>query len=199
MRKIICFLAFFVLIGFAVYAERSSSGENGEAPPHPDETEKSDNSKTDNSPKKGIFSLGAGFSYTNNPAFYGGHFEFGINLYRNIFFVQNRFLMRAGGFKTDGLDNTALIFSDKLAFGRYAEDIIGMYVYIEGGAGFYGNPQKDFSKDTFIYNFGFGGGTEFGEFNFGALYVEVGYIGQKMISNYPLSGVSVQTGWRITL
>jgi hypothetical protein len=179
MRKILCFLAFFVLITFVLYA---------------DEDEKSSISQ-----KKGVLNLGAGFSYTNNPKFYGGHFEFGINLYRKIFFVQNKFLLRAGGFKTDGLDNTALTLSEKLAFGHNAGAFMGMYVYIEGGVGFFGNAQNNFSKDTLIYNFGFGGGFEFGNLGFGRLYVEVGYIGQKMISNYPLSGVLVQTGWRIYL
>jgi hypothetical protein len=201
MKKMIfCFLAFFVLIAFVAHADGDAPRTNADTPhadgdaPRLEETEKSVIS-----PKKGILSLGAGFSYTNNPEFFGGHFEFGINLYRNIFFVQNKFLLRAGGFKTDGLDNTAITLSDKLAFGRYSEDIIGMYIYIEGGAGFFGNAQKDFSKDTLIYNFGFGGGLEFGDFDFGGLYVEVGYIGQKMASSYPLSGVLVQTGWRISL
>jgi hypothetical protein len=200
MKKTLCFLLFFVLIAFAAYAEGDAPRTNGNAPhdnedaPRPEETKKSVNS-----PKNKLLNMAAGFSYTNNPEFYGGHFELGINLYRDIFFVQNRFLLRVGGFEADGLDNTALTLSDKLAFGRYAEDVICMYVYIEGGAGFYGNAQNDFSADTFIYNFGFGGGFEFGEFNFGGLYVEVGYIGQKMISNYPVSGVMVQTGWRISL
>ena len=176
MRKKLFFLAFFLLIAFILYADENEKGVISQ--------------------KKGILNLGTGFSYTNNPKFYGGHFEFGINLYRNIFFVQNMFLLRAGGFKTDGLDNTALTLSEKLAFGRNDDD---MYIYIEGGVGFFGNAQNNFSVDTLIYNFGFGGGFEFGDFDFGGLYVEVGYIGQKINSNYPLSGVSVQTGWRISL
>jgi hypothetical protein len=180
MRKILCFLAFFVLIAFVLYAD-----EDKESVTSPE--------------KERILNFGAGFSYTNNPEFYGGHFEFGINLYKNIFFVKNKFLLRVGGFKTDSFDNTALTFSDKITFGRNAANVTDMYVYMEGGVGFFSNAQNNFSGDTFIYNFGFGGGLELGDFDFGGLYVEVGYIGQKMISNYPLSGVLVQTGWRIYL
>jgi hypothetical protein len=179
MRKILCFLAFFSLITFVLYA-----GED---------------EKNTTSQKRGTLNLGAGFSYTNNPKFYGGHFEFGINLYKNIFFVQNKFLLRAGGFTADGLDNTALTLSEKLAFGRNNNDFADMYVYIEGGFGFFANAQNDFSGDALIYNFGFGGGFEFGDFDVGGLYVEVGYMGQKIASNFPLSGVIVQAGWRIFL
>jgi hypothetical protein len=33
----------------------------------------------------------------------------------------------------------------------------------------------------------------------GGLYVEVGYLAQKIDRNFPLSGVIVQTGWRFYL
>jgi len=197
MRKILCFLGFFVLIAFVLYADEKEEGVI------PQKEEAADSPKKDEgaaSQKQGRLNLGAGFSYTNNPKFYGGHLEFGINLYKKTFFVQNRFLFRAGGFKIDDFDNTALTLSEKLVFGRSDEDFMGMYVYMEGGAGSFANTQNDFSKDTLIYNFGFGGGFELGELDdFGGLYLEVGYIYQKMTPNYPLSGVLVQAGWRITL
>ena len=41
-----------------------------------------------------------------------------------------------------------------------------------------------------------GGGEIYGE-NFGGIYVEVGYIGQKTNLNYPVSGIIIQAGWRI--
>jgi hypothetical protein len=183
MRKILCLSAFFLLIAFALYA---------------DGDEKSDTSKENKKAPKNI-NFGVGFSYANNPEFFGGHFEFGFNLYKNIFFIQNKFLFRAGGFKADDLDNTALTLSDRLVFGRNDSDFISMYAYVEGGAGFFGNAKNSFSRDTLIYNFGFGGGIELGSFDFGGIYFEAGYIGQKMNSNYPLSGVLYQTGWRIYL
>jgi hypothetical protein len=183
MRKILCFSALFLLIAFALYA---------------DGDEKKSDSKKKKETQKNL-SLGVGFSYANNPEFYGGNFEFGFDLYKNIFFIQNKFLFRAGGFKTGDLDNTALSLSDRLVFGRNNDDFFSMYAYIEGGAGFFGNAENNFSRDTLIYNFGFGGGIELGDFDFGGLYFEVGYMGQKMNSNYPLSGILFQAGWRIYL
>jgi len=184
MRKILCFLAFFLLIAFALYANET-----------PDEGVKSASSpkKTKN------LNFGAGFVYTNNPEIYGGNFEFGFDLYKNVFFIQNKFVFRAGGFKMDGLDNTSLTLSEKIAFGRNDDDVVSLYVYMEGGGGFFGNSQQSFSRDTLTYNFGFGGGVELGNYTFGSFYIEIGYIGQKMNTNYPLSGVLLQTGWRIYL
>jgi hypothetical protein len=178
MKKTLCFLVFFVLLGLVLYADEDNENTNRN--------------------ERGRFDIGAGYTFTNNPKLHGGHLEFGINLYRNIFYIQNRFLFRAGGFKTDDLDSTVLSLSEKLVFGRMAYNS-GIYLYAEGGAGFYGNADKGFSADTLVYSLGFGGGLEFGAGMNGGLYVEVGYLGQKITTNFLLSGVAVQTGYRIFL
>jgi len=199
MRKILCFLAFFVLIAFVLYADEDEKSDVSRNEEIKNDVSQDEEKKSDTSQKKGVLNLGAGFSYSNNPKFYGGHLEFGIDLYRKKFFVQNKFLLRAGGFKAVELDNTALTLSEKLAFGRSDDDNLDMYIYLEGGAGFFGNAQNNFSRDTLIYNFGFGGGVELGDLDYGGFYVEAGYIYQKMTPTYPLSGVLFQAGWRIHL
>jgi hypothetical protein len=105
-------------------------------------------------------------------------------------------MLRVGGFETEGLDSTVLTLSEKLVFGRTDYDT-GIYIYLEGGAGFYGNNEQGFSRDTLAFSFGFGGGFEAAfDRNYGGLYVEVGYLGQIITQNFPLSGVIVQTGWK---
>jgi hypothetical protein len=170
MKKKFCLLVFFVLSVFTLHASEENIG---------------------------VLDLSAGFSYTNNPEVYGGHFEFGINLYRNIIFIQNRFVLRGGGFKDDdGLDNTVLTLSDKLVLGRNNFDFLDIYIYMEGGAGFFIN-AKDGIGNSPVYSFGFGGGFGLSVIDFGGLYFEVGYLGQKIIKDFPLSGVIIQTGLRI--
>jgi hypothetical protein len=177
MKRTVCLLAVFVLAISVLYADEVKN--------------------TGNSNRRGLFDLGAGYTYTSNPKLHGGHIEFGISLYRKVFYVQNRFMLRAGGFRADDLDNTVLTLSEKLVFGR-TDDDTGIYIYLEGGAGFYGNKNQGFSRDTLAYSFGFGGGFEAAfDVNYGGIYVEVGYLGQIMTQNFfPLSGVIVQTGWK---
>jgi hypothetical protein len=69
-----------------------------------------------------------------------------------------------------------------------------IYTYIEGGFGIFGNQNKNFFEDPFAYTFGFGGGGEFSDEDFGGLFIEIGYIGQKIKLNYPVSGIILQTG-----
>jgi hypothetical protein len=148
----------------------------------------------------GTLDISAGLSFTVSPEVTGGHFEFGFYLYRNFIFIQNRFVLRGGGFKDDdGLDNTVLTISEKLVLGRNNFEFFDIYLYIEGGVGFFINTQTGFSENNLAYNFGFGGGLGLGVIDFGGLYVEVGYLGQKMLSKFPISGVIVQTGLRIFL
>jgi hypothetical protein len=141
------------------------------------------------------FSLSAGFTFTNNPVIFGGHFDFGIDFFRNKIYLQNNILLRACRFDLDDMDNTALTLSEKLVFGFGR--VFMMYVYIEGGAGFYSNEQNSFSSDTFIYTFGGGGGIEFGSKNFCCIYLEGGYIGQRLIDDSLLNGVAAQAGLRL--
>jgi hypothetical protein len=175
MKKIFCLLILFILSVFTLYADEDEED-------------------------MGVLDLGAGYSYTSNPKVMGGHLEFGINLYRNIIFIRNSFVLRAGGFKDDdGLDNMVLTLSEKLVLGRNRR-ISGIYIYMEGGAGFFiNNAQNGFSESNLAYSFGFGGGLEFGVISSGVLYFEVGYLGQKMTTNIPLSGVIIQTGMKFYL
>jgi hypothetical protein len=176
MKRTVSFLTVFVFAALVLYAQ-----------------EVKDTGQTE---KRGLFDLGAGYTYTNNPKLHGGHMEFGINLFRSGFFVQNRFMLRLGGFKIEGFDSTVLTLSEKLVLGRTDFDT-GFYIYLEGGAGFYGNNAQSFSKDTLVYSFGFGGGFEAAfDQNYGGIYVEVGYLAQKITQKFPLSGVVVQTGWK---
>jgi hypothetical protein len=176
MKRTVCFLAVFVLAVFVLYADEGKD---------PKKTE-----------ERGMFDIGAGYTFTSSPELHGGHIEFGINLYRRVFYVQNRFMLRAGGFVADGLDSTVLTLSEKLVFGRTDYDT-GIYIYLEGGVGFYGNEDRAFSGDTLVYSFGFGGGFEAAfDQNYGGLYVEVGYLAQILTQAFPLSGVIVQVGWK---
>ncbi|MDR1142889.1 MAG: hypothetical protein LBK77_01565 [Spirochaetaceae bacterium] len=141
--------------------------------------------------------LGAGFTWANNPRLLGGHFDFGIVLYRRILYIQNDFLLRAGGLAVDGSDYSVFTLSDKIIFGRNSESPLKIYTYFEGGLGIYGNDAKQFFADSAAVTFGFGGGGEISSEEFGGLYFEVGYLGQKTSLKYPVSGVILQTGWRI--
>jgi hypothetical protein len=143
------------------------------------------------------FSLSAGFTYATSPSFLGGHFDFGIVLYKKILYIQNNFSLRGGGLSSNGNEYTIFTLSDKLIFGRNSQTPLGIYTYIEGGIGMFANENKKFSEAPFAYSLGFGGGGELSSDNFGGIYVEVGYLGQKTDSNYPLSGIIIQTGWRI--
>ena len=143
------------------------------------------------------FILGAGFTWTNNPRLLGGHFEFGIVLYSNILYIQNNFMLRGGGLNVDGSDYTMFTLSDKLIFGRNAYIPLKLYVYLEGGGGMFGNQTKKFFGDPYAITGGFGGGGEIFSEDFGGIYVEVGYIGQRTTLNYPVSGIIIQSGWRI--
>jgi hypothetical protein len=180
MKRTVCFLAVFILAAFVLYADEPKL--------YADEPK--------DTGKKSILGLGAGYIYTSNPELHGGHLELSINLYRNIFYIQNRFTLRAGGFSIEEHDSTLLTLSEKLVFGRHEYDT-GIYIYLEGGAGFYGNNAQGFSRDTLAYSFGFGGGVELAfDEDFGGLYAEVGYLGQIITQNFPLSGVVVQVGWK---
>jgi len=187
MKKI---LSIFILLmcAFSLYANIQGSEENNTSQRTKQPARKSSN-----------FNLSAGLFYTNNPEVTGGHFEIGFNLFSNVLIIQNRIVLRAGGFNANDFDNTVLTLSEKLIFAREEDEFARLYIYIEGGAGFYGNINNNFSSDTFVYSFGFGGGFEIGDSGFGALYTEFGYLGQKMIANFPLSGCVIQFGWRIYL
>ncbi|MDR0320002.1 MAG: hypothetical protein LBI28_00725 [Treponema sp.] len=168
MKKSLLFLVVFVLFAVGIYA-----GDE---------------------PERGPLSLSAGYTYINNPELNGGHINFGIDFFRGKFYLQNNFILRAAGFNLDGVDNTVLTLSEKIVFGSgYLSPNMMIYLYVEGGAGFYANYQNDFSLDTFVYSYGFGGGVEMGR----SFYIEAGYIGQKLIADFPLSGFVVQYGWRI--
>lgn len=143
------------------------------------------------------FSMGAGFTWTNNPALLGGHFEFGIVLYKNILYIQNNFTLRGGGLFIDDTDYTIFTLSDKIIFGRNSDSPLKIYTYLEGGVGIFGNQTKRFFESPIAFTLGFGGGGELSSEDFGGLYIEVGYVGQQTHLNYPVSGVILQTGWRI--
>ena len=143
------------------------------------------------------FILGAGFTWTNNPRLLGGHFDFGIVLYKRVLYIQNNFMFRGGGFTIDGSDYTIFTLSDKLIFGRNSDIPLKIYTYLEGGVGMFGNQTKKFFESPIAFTVGFGGGGEISSEDFGGLYIEVGYIGQRANLNYPVSGIVIQTGWRI--
>jgi hypothetical protein len=73
------------------------------------------------------FVLGAGLTWTNNPELWGGHFEFGVVLYKKILYVQNNFTLRGGGFDLEGSDHTILTLSDKIIFGRNSDIPLKIY------------------------------------------------------------------------
>ena len=143
------------------------------------------------------FILGAGFTWTNNPPVLGGHFEFGIVLFRRVLYIQNNFSLRAGGMTLGDGDYTLFTLSDKLIFGRNSAIPLKIYTYLEGGVGIYGNTDKGFFNEPCAFTFGFGGGGEISSESFGGLYIEVGYIGQQTNMRYPVSGIIIQSGWRI--
>jgi hypothetical protein len=143
------------------------------------------------------FSLGAGFTWTNNPRLLGGYFDIGMVLYKNILYIQNSILLRGGGILLDKVDYSMFTLSEKLIFGRNTNYPWKIYTYLEGGCGIYGNQDKKFFNGPFVYTFGFGGGCEISSESFGGLFFEIGYIGQKTALNYPVSGIITQTGWKI--
>jgi hypothetical protein len=143
------------------------------------------------------FILGAGFTWTNNPELMGGHFEFGIVLYKKLLYIQNNFVLRGGGYSFKETDFTIFTLSDKIIFGRVTDIPLKIYTYLEGGVGLYGNQDKKFLDKPLAITMGFGGGGEISSENFGGLYGEVGYIGQQTNLDYPVSGVIMQIGWRI--
>jgi hypothetical protein len=140
------------------------------------------------------YMLGGGYTWVNNPRLIGGHFDFGIVLYKKAIHIQNDILLRAGGVSPGNSNYSIFTISDKIIFGRNSREHV--YTYLEGGVGIYGNDTKAFFDDPFAVSFGFGGGCDFTS-DFGGVYFEVGYLGQKIDSKYPVSGVIIQTGWRI--
>jgi hypothetical protein len=143
------------------------------------------------------FVLDAGFTWVNNPSLVGGHFDFGIVIYKNILYIQNNFLLRAGGINVENTKYSVFTLSEKLIFGRNSATPLSIYTYLEGGIGIYGNDEKKIFTTPMAYSFGFGGGGEIASEDFGGIYVEVGYLGQKVDVQYPLGGVILQTGMRI--
>ncbi|MDR0473121.1 MAG: hypothetical protein LBH43_05580, partial [Treponema sp.] len=63
--------------------------------------------------------------------------------------------------------------------------------------GIYGNQDKVFFNDPFVYTFGFGGGGEISSEELGGLFFEIGFLGQRINLNYPVSGIIIQAGWKI--
>jgi hypothetical protein len=175
MKKLPCILIALIFAALPVYAD--------------------DPPKT---PANSIINLNAGVNYVSNPMLLGGHFEIGIVLYQKVFYVTNRFMLRAGGIKINNMDTTVLTLSEKLVFGRKDSFGEGTYLYFEGGVGTYGNASIGFFKD-WAFSFGFGGGFEIGSMDFGAFYLEAGYLGQQIGTSFPISGIVVHTGWRIFL
>jgi hypothetical protein len=147
--------------------------------------------------QEGKFSLDAGFTWVNNPSLIGGHFDFGIVLYKKVLYIQNNFLLRAGGLNIQNTDYGIFTLSEKIIFGRNSATPLSIYTYGEAGIGVYGNEGKEFFKDQMAYTFGFGGGVESQSEHYGGIYFEVGYLGQKINSSYPVGGVILQTGMRI--
>ena len=146
------------------------------------------------------FALGAGFTYAGSPDshnFYGGHLDFGVTLYRKTLFVQNRLMLRAGGLIIDDVDFSMFTISEKILIGRADEIPATFYIYLEGGAGIYGNEDKGFFEDSPAYTFGFGGGFSLDDRERGGIYFELGYLGQKLKPKTPFGGVIVQAGYRI--
>ncbi|MDR0400113.1 MAG: hypothetical protein LBH51_04145 [Treponema sp.] len=141
------------------------------------------------------FVLDAGFTWASNPRLIGGHFDMGFVLHKKVLYLQNNILLRAGGLSFNNGDYSIFTVSDKLIIGRNSRDM--MYTYLEGGFGIYGNDTKPFFEDPFAVSFGFGGGWDIGMDDFGGLYVELGYLGQMAGSKYPVSGVIIQTGWKL--
>jgi hypothetical protein len=173
MRKFILFFTFFLVFCYGLIAQDDSKKPNNN------------------------FSLGAGFVWTNNPRVLGGYFDFGIVLYKNILFIQNNILLRGGGILIDGIDHSIFTLSEKIVFGRNTDYPWKIYTYLEGGFGIYGNHDKKIFSAPFAYTFGFGGGGEISSENFGGFFFEIGYIGQKTKLNYPVSGIIIQSGWKI--
>jgi hypothetical protein len=143
------------------------------------------------------FALDAGFTWVNNPSLIGGHFDFGIVLYKKVLYIQNNLLLRGGSLNIQNTDYGIFTLSEKIIFGRNSATPLSIYTYGEAGIGIYGNETKSFFKDQMAYSFGFGGGLEFESDNFGGIYFEVGYLGQKVTLSYPIGGVILQTGMRI--
>ena len=175
MKKTFLFTVLFLFFAFFIYAQSTTDNNSG---------------------KRDTLNLGAGFSYNSNPEILGGHIEFGFSHNTGIFFLQGQLLARAGGFTVNDLDSTLLSLSGRVLLGR-GHDITGIYVFLEGGTGVYSNSEKDFSFNSLVYNFGFGGGFELGKGQLGCFYIEAGYLGQILISSNIHSGVLLQAGWRI--
>jgi hypothetical protein len=176
MRKYILVFIFFFIFFYILVAQDTQS----------------DSTKPNNN-----FSFLVGFTWANNPQLLGGYFDFGIILYKKILYIQNSILLRGGGVSLDGNDNSVFTVSDKLVFGRNTEYPFQIYTYLEGGVGIYGNQDKNFFTDPFVYTFGFGGGWEISSEELGGLFFEIGFIGQKIYLNYPISGIIIQAGWKI--
>ena len=187
MKKIVLFLVILAFAGFGIYANETEM-DIGTA-----------NSQRE-APRTSRFNISAGMTYTTNPKLWGGHFDFGFGLSRKNFYVENHFVLRAGGLIGSDINTTVFTLSDKLVFGRKsAYEDGGVYIYIEGGAGTYGNSERGFFDDSLAYSFGFGGGFVMGDIDYGAFYIDGGYLGQKILDKFPISGFVVQTGWRILL
>ena len=200
MRKMFLLLILLFVPCFMLLAADEDTENEQQGLPQAAENEHSNTNAVPNTKDPFIgnrFVLGAGFTWTNNPKEIGGHFDFGIVLYKRILYIQNNFMIRGGGLFADGIDYSIFTFSDKLIFGRNAEFPLKLYTYVECGAGIFGNQSKKFFDDPFVFTAGFGGGGEIYSENFGGIYIEVGYIGQRAVLNYPVSGIIIQTGWRI--
>ncbi|MCL2800803.1 MAG: hypothetical protein FWD28_03485 [Treponema sp.] len=191
--KTIFIFSILLIVSANLFAERTSNDKND------DNTHNSNTRNTSFNDDRRAIGISAGYTRVTNSDLNGGHFEFSFPLLQRMIYVDNRIMLRAGGLNIDGLDSTVITISEKLVFGRDDEDFYSTYIYLEGGIGFYGNSQKGFSGDTLTFSFGFGGGFEFGDFEYGSVYFEAGYLAQTLSSNFITSGIVLQFGWRMYL
>ncbi|MCL2295061.1 MAG: hypothetical protein FWC36_09395 [Spirochaetes bacterium] len=191
MRKFI-FLLFFIIFCFNLFAKDAEIIEVAGV------TRVAENTNPNAmEPKDARFVMGAGVTWTNNPKLLGGHLDFGITLHRNILYLRNNLMLRGGGMTVRGEDYTVLTISNKLILGRNTDIPLRIYTYLESGVGIYGNQTKNFFEAPYVITGGFGGGVEIFSKSLGGIYVEIGYIGQRVNLGYPVSGIIIQTGWRI--
>jgi hypothetical protein len=149
-----------------------------------------------NSEELGSFLLGGGLTFLpENIA--AGNFEFGFLLFNRSVDIRNHILLRAGGFTRNGINYGLLRLSEKISLGAIAfNNLFRFYTFGEGGLGFFAH-----NKDSEIFaipvtsNFGGGAGADIFYTNDGSFYLELGYMGHMIKSEYR-GGILGQIGFR---
>jgi hypothetical protein len=143
------------------------------------------------------FFLGGGLTFL--PENIGaGNLEFATLLFNKYIDIRSHILLRVGGFTRDGINYGLIRPSGKVSVGIITfNNIFRFYSFAEGGFGFFANNKesKDINDIPVTYNFGGGGGFDVFYVNDGSVFLEVGYIGHRLESEYR-GGVMVQIGFR---